>query len=199
MRSVVRALAAAAMVVPVVGTILSLIRHPHWIFRLWDFPRVQLASISAMGMVAWLRHVRRRTPAERALVGAAGLAIGWQLYKIHPYTPLRRRQVKWAERSDPENTISVLVSNVLMENDDQQRLIDTVKERQPDVLLAVETDEPWAEALEDALGDDYPYRILRPQDNYYGMVLFSKLKMKGGVRFLVQGDIPSIHAQVILR
>ena len=199
MRSLLRLAAMLAMVVPVTGTILSFFRHPHWIFRVWDFPRVQMATIATAGAALWSRLFFRGRATDAALLGATAAAVGWQMYKIHPYTPLTGKQVKDAGRPDPENTISLLMSNVLMENEEHEKLIAIVKQRQPDVLLAVETDERWATALEEALGDEYPHRQLHPQDNYYGMVLFSKLPMKAKVRFLVQDDIPSIHARLQLR
>jgi endonuclease/exonuclease/phosphatase (EEP) superfamily protein YafD len=42
--------------------------------------------------------------------------------------------------------------------------------------------------------------VRRPQDNSYGMTLFSRLELvEPEVKFLVQEDIPSIHARVRLR
>ncbi|MGZ8866828.1 MAG: endonuclease/exonuclease/phosphatase family protein [Thermoanaerobaculia bacterium] len=190
----------AATVVPVVGTVLSLIRHPHWIFRVWDFPRVQMAVTTLIGSAGYLRFFSRGKRRDAALLVPAALAVGWQLYKIYPYTKLARKQVKAADRLNRRNTLSVMVSNVQMENEEHDRLIALVKERQPDVLMVVETDDPWASALEDALGDDYPHRIAQPQDNWYGLMLFSKLELrKPAIEFLVQEDIPSAHARIALR
>lgn len=47
--------------------------------------------------------------------------------------------------------------------------------------------------------DAYPFRVEKPIDNTYGMLLYSKLELKDSeVRFLVEDDIPSIHTKVIL-
>jgi endonuclease/exonuclease/phosphatase (EEP) superfamily protein YafD len=187
------------MAVPVIGTLLSLVRHPHWIFRTWDFPRVQIAAAALAGIVMNALF-RRNRPRQSAAVAAAAAAVAWQAWKIFPYTPLMRKQVKNAEDvSGRDRAISLIMSNVLMENEERHRLIDLVRERQPDVLLALETDRQWIAALEEALGEEYPYRVLQPQDNYYGMAVFSKLPMKAKVEFLVQEDIPSIHATLKLR
>jgi endonuclease/exonuclease/phosphatase (EEP) superfamily protein YafD len=191
----IRILALLATSVPIIGTILSLIRHPHWVFRLWDFPRVQMATLMSLGAP----FLNRRRASDRVLMAAAAASVAWQIHKIHPYTRIVAKQVKDAEQDDLENSISLLMSNVLMENEDHETLIEVVRQREPDVLLAVETDEAWVAALEEALGDEYPHRIKQPQDNYYGMVVFSKLEMKAKVRFLVQDDIPSIHARLRLR
>ena len=195
-----RFVAVAAALIPTIGTVLSLIRHPHWIFRLWDFPRVQLALIALAGAVSYGAFFYDGAAWEIALLVAASVAILWQIYKIYPYTPLVRKQVKRAGPGDPENKIGILISNVLMENDDSSQLIALVKKRQPDVLLAVETDEKWTRSLDAAFSDDYPHKVLQTQDNYYGMVVFSKLELrKPEVKFLVQEDVPSIHTIVVLR
>ncbi|MDO5050480.1 MAG: hypothetical protein Q4D68_01955 [Moraxella equi] len=34
------------MLLPVVATLLPLIKHDHWVFRIFDFPRLQIAIIS---------------------------------------------------------------------------------------------------------------------------------------------------------
>ena len=154
MRSFLRFLAITATIVPVAGTILSLIRHPHWIFRLWDFPRVQLAVSALIGSTMYYRLFPRRKNRDAAMLVPAAVAVGWQLYKIHPYTKLVRKQVKAASKLDRRNTISLVVSNVQMENEEHERLIRLVKERSPDVLMVVETDHRWAESLDEALGSE---------------------------------------------
>lgn len=200
MRRVVRALAVAATALPVVGTLLSLIRHPHWVFRLWDFPRVQLAVTALIGGASYLRFFARGKKRDAALLVPAALAVGWQFYKIRPYTKLVRKQVKAASKLDPKNTVSVMISNVLMENEEHGRLISLVEAREPDVLMLVETDHRWAESLDEHLAARYPYRVAQPQDNWYGLMLFSKLELKDySIQFLIQEDIPSAHARAVLR
>jgi endonuclease/exonuclease/phosphatase (EEP) superfamily protein YafD len=200
MNTIVKTLSVAAAVIPTVGTALSLVRHPHWIFRLWDFPRVQMATIATAGAAAYAGLFYQRKPIETAMIAAAGASVAWQVYKVFPYTPLVKKQVKNASAArDRERSISLLMSNVQMENKHYDRLIALVREVQPDVLLAVETDAGWTKALETALASDFEHRVLQPQDNWYGMVVFSKLPMRSKVKFLVQDDIPSIHATLKLR
>ena len=200
MMSVGRFLSVAAAVVPAAGTLLSLTRHPHWIFRLWDFPRVQMAVVAAAGMASYYSLFYKRRPAETSMLLAAGAAAAWQVYKIHPYTPFVRKQVRDASAEGGEdNTISLLMSNVLMENEDHDLLLETVRNVRPDILLAVEVNQRWLEAIQTGLGDEYPFRVVQPQENYYGMVLLSRFELSNvQVKFLVQDDIPSIHATIRL-
>ena len=200
MQTFLRGLAIAAAVIPTIGTVLSLIRHPHWVFRTWDFPRIQMATVATTGVIAYSAFFYDGRALEIAMLIAATIAVAWQLYKIHPYTSLSRKEVKGTERpGDRSRAISLVMSNVQMENEDHDRVIALVREVQPDVLIAVETDHRWVDVLEKALASEYPHRQTQPQDNWYGMVVFSKLPMRAKVDFLVQEDIPSIHATLKLR
>lgn len=74
-----------------------------------------------------------------------------------------------------------------------------MREVDPDVVLAVETDGWWAEHLH-VLEADYPHVIVQPQGNHYGMHFFSRLELGApAVRFLVEDDIPSIRVTIKLR
>src|SRR3712207_7629419 len=56
------------------------------------------------------------------------------------------------------------------------------------ILLAVETDEAWARAL-DPLRERYPHVVRQPQENYYGLVLLSRLPLiSPRVDYLVRSE-----------
>lgn len=195
---VLKILAIAAIVLPIVMTLLSFVRHPHWIFRVWDFPRIQIATLCLAGLALWSGLFFELTVTSAALIVSALLTIAWQLHRIITYTPLARRDTRDAVSPERDATFSLLMSNVLMENEEFERFIELVRERQPEIVLAVEIDERWNDAIRplDAL---YPHRVKQPQNNYYGMVLLSKLPLEEPrVEFLVQDDIPSIHTDVRL-
>lgn len=194
-----RTLAAVLTLSAPVVTLLSLVRHPHWIFRVWDFPRVQIASLALIGAAVWNGHFSRRKHSDHAMTAAALSAAAWQAWKIHPYTPLVAPQSKLAGRVDPDATFSMMISNVLSTNRAYHRFIDAVRQNDPDIILAVETDQAWVEAL-GTLDEDYPNRVIQPLDNFYGMMLLSKLELVNPeIRFLVQEDIPSVHTGFRLR
>jgi endonuclease/exonuclease/phosphatase (EEP) superfamily protein YafD len=191
-----RRVLAASCTLPVAGTLLSLTRRPHWIFRMWDFPRVQLSTLAAIGGLGLTFFGAKR---DRKLAAASGAVIAWQLSHIFPYTPLHRRTVKRIRERDPEQCITLLMTNVRMENEHHDLVLATIEREDPDVVLAVEVDAKWDEALA-PLAKKYPHRVRHPQDNWYGMVLYSKLELVDPrVDFIVQEDIPSIHTRVKLR
>jgi endonuclease/exonuclease/phosphatase (EEP) superfamily protein YafD len=93
----------------------------------------------------------------------------------------------------------MVMSNVQAENQQYDRWMQVVTAEDPDLILAVEINDAWQQVLS-SLRDRYPHMVARPQDNYYGMTLLSKLPLiDPRVRFVVQDDIPSIHTGVQLR
>ena len=184
----------------VAATLLSFSRSPHWFVRIWDFPRVQIAAVAiAAGLVyAWL--FSRGRAADGPFLASLLLCALWQGWKVYPYTPLARVQVQRSDRGraavpEERSTFRLLVSNVLMENRQHSRLLEVISDADPDIVLALETDAAWARALE-PLARSYPYVVRQPQENYYGLMLFSRLPLVAPrVDYLVQDDIPSVHTE----
>lgn len=197
--NLLRRFVLALWALPVIGTLLSLSRRSHWFFRLWDFPRVQIAAMSAGSAVAYCARLFKGRRRDYGALAASAAVVAYQAYRIRTYTPLVRPTVLRATRTDAENRIRLLITNVLMDNDKYDLLLDAVRRHDPDVVLAVEVDDRWASALE-PLRERYPHTVSEVLDNYYGMVLFSRLELVDPrVEFLVQDDIPSIHTGVRLR
>ena len=180
------------------GTLLSLSRHPHWFIRGWDFPRVLIASLAALSAASYLFFFAGRWY-DWAFLFVVGGSILWQLYKIFPYTPLAPTPVKRARQATgKDGTFRMVVSNVQMENQAFDQWVTVVRRADPDLILAVEINEAWLEHLK-AFEKDYPHHVYQPQENYYGMMLFSRLELVDPkVRYLVQNDIPSIHTSIEL-
>ncbi|EJW11770.1 hypothetical protein A33M_2753 [Rhodovulum sp. PH10] len=168
-----------------------------WI-RVADFPRAQIAVLLVVTMAAtfWLLPLGLLTGAFLALQAAA---LGWQLWRIWPYTPLHSRQVLKSEACRDGARFTLMVANVLMSNRKSEALLARVREIDPDLVLLVETDAWWDRALAPLL-DRYPHAIRHPQDNTYGMHLFSRLPLEAPrLRHLLTDEIPSIKTGVRLR
>jgi endonuclease/exonuclease/phosphatase (EEP) superfamily protein YafD len=98
-----------------------------------------------------------------------------------------------APEENRQRSFRLLISNVRMENREHHRLLEVIRNNEPDLVLVVETDAAWARGLE-PLRDMYPHRIEQVQENYYGIILFSRLPLVDPqIKFLVQEDIPSVH------
>jgi endonuclease/exonuclease/phosphatase (EEP) superfamily protein YafD len=180
----------------VAGTLLSLSHSPHWFVRGWDFPRLQIALLATGAGVVYTWCCTDGVLFDRVFLGAVIACVLWQVARIYPYTPIapvRVQRSRWPA-TDERRRLRMLICNVQMENTAHQRLLDLVRETDPDVVLAVETDERWVRALE-PLSADYPHVVRQPQDNWFGMVLFSRLPLlESRVEFLVQDDVPSVFA-----
>jgi endonuclease/exonuclease/phosphatase (EEP) superfamily protein YafD len=93
----------------------------------------------------------------------------------------------------------VLVANVLTPNNKYHLLLQHIHDLQPDIILTLESDQIWQNALE-PIEQAYPYRVAVPLDNLYGMHLYSRLALiEPEIKFILSDEIPSIHASVKLR
>lgn len=179
----------------------SLIPRDEWWYRFADFPRLQILCIGILALLLLLFWPDDWDIRRKVTLLALMAALAYQLKMVLPYTLLWPKQVKSVRREqrNPAQQISLLVSNVLTPNQQYQRLIDHIQRLQPDLVLTLETDRVWQQALS-VIEADYPYRVAVPLDNLYGMHLYSRLPLKGSeVKYLFSDEIPSIHTQVILR
>ena len=180
------------------ATLLPLSRSSVWWVRIFDYPRVQVSALglAVFGTAYWAKRSLRKF--DRTLLKSVSAAIAWQLFRIHRYTRLTPTEVAKAREPRDDRSVSLLISNVRMRNRQPDALLKLVAQLQPKVILLLEPDTWWAEQIA-SLDKDYPYKIKQPQDNTYGMLLFSKLPLvKPEVRFLIQDDVPSIRTRVVL-
>lgn len=173
----------------------------NWWVRVVEFPRIQ---IMVLGVVAWAAMILFYSEwqiGQWLLFLALSLTLAYQLRMVLPYTQLWKKEVQNAT-DDPklaEHQIKIMVSNVLTPNEQKQDLVDLVNDKNPDILIALETDKKWERALEQ-IEPDYPYTVKVPLDNLYGMHLYSKLELiNPEIKYLIIDDIPSIHSQLRLQ
>jgi endonuclease/exonuclease/phosphatase (EEP) superfamily protein YafD len=181
------------------ATLWPLLRHDAWWVRIFDFPRVQIAALTGAVLAADVTLRRNSALPAHLMRTALGLSLLFQAHRIRPYTPLARRQVKKAARAKPESTVNLFLANVRMENRRSARLREIIAAADPDVALVLEADDWWHRELE-PLAQDYPCIVSRPQPNFYGILLYSRLELIAPeVRFLIEDDIPSIRTRLKLR
>ena len=182
------------------GTLINFSTHPHWYIRGWDFPRVLTAGLALIVAAGWALICGWQWWDWVFLALLAGV-VAVQVWNIYPYTPLARKQVLPSERAEEmRTTISLVASNVLMENREFDKWREVVRAADADVILAVEVDDTWMERAVRPLMADWPHVVAEPRDNYYGMVLLSRLEIvKPEVQHKVQKDIPSILCGVRLK
>lgn len=178
------------------ASLAALLRVPHGAIRSLDFPRLQIAGLAAL-CLALAPFLPGRGQMALTLA-AAGATLAIQATRILRYTPLWRRQSHRPKVGRAEDRVSILAANVKLSNRDFDRLIAVARKTDPDVLIVVETDAPWLEALE-VLHDTYPHRLSRPLDTGYGLALYSKLAMQDPeIRELLVEGVPSIRVALKL-
>lgn len=176
-----------------------LLPSSHWLVRVWEFPRLQIAAIISLLIAG---HIFESTYYAQidslAVIIVAGLTVSliYQVIWIIPYTPLYKREVRHVEVESASRKLSVLSSNVYMPNDDFRKLIEHVRNKQPDFLVTLESNEKWQKGISE-IESEYPYRKFCPLENLYGMHLYSKLPFEEvSLRFLIEEDVPSMKVKI---
>ncbi|NVO85057.1 endonuclease/exonuclease/phosphatase family protein [Hymenobacter terrestris] len=190
-------------VLALIITLASLLTAQVWWLKLLDFPRFQLllvhvAALVGLGLLLWLGR-RQRQGARRAVLSLSLLGAAVQSYFLVPYLPLAPRPVPDATAAQVAETtarLRLLEANVLQKNNRADLLLAVIDEQRPDVVLALETDQRWVNALR-PLRRTYPYFIELPRPNTYGMALYSRLPLLNHrVHNFQEQNVPTIITDV---
>ncbi|MGD8992034.1 MAG: endonuclease/exonuclease/phosphatase family protein [Desulfobacterales bacterium] len=187
-----------ATIILVLFTLLPLWRYEAWWVRSLDFPRLQLLAISILLLLSEMIVLDLSQHTTWGLLVAATLCFAYHAWWILPYTRVFPVEVKTADSTDSGASLRIMTANVLTPNRNAKALIELVRENVPDILVTLESD-AWWQAKLDALEPDYPHTIKCPLDNLYGLHVYSKFRLTDShIEYLVEPDIPSIHALVNL-
>jgi endonuclease/exonuclease/phosphatase (EEP) superfamily protein YafD len=179
-------------------SLLPLVRSDYWFIRIFDYPRSQKFWVNAVVLASFAFLAQFDKTHDVVFIIILLLNQGYIFSLIYSYTPLASKQMK--ECSDAGlDSIKILIANVFQDNKDTDLCTAAIKKLTPDIVLLVETDDKWCAEVQGCL-EGYNYRVLQPQSNTYGMILFSKLEIvRHTIRFLVERDIPSITADIKTR
>ncbi|WP_249977538.1 endonuclease/exonuclease/phosphatase family protein [Vreelandella olivaria] len=180
------------------ATLVARIRLRWWWIRSFEFPRLQIAVLALINGVAALFLLEPGT--WRSVAGIAALVtLLLQARYILPWTRWWPVEVKTAENPPPDQTVTLLIANVLTPNRQTEGLMSMIRHHQPDIVLTLESDQWWQEQLDQELDAKWPHSVKVPLDNLYGIHLYSRLPLSDtSVKWLIQDDIPSIHTHVTL-
>ncbi len=197
LQTVLLVLASVAFVV----SVLSAVRLPYWWTRAFDFPRLQIFGTALVVLVAYVAlnwATGDMAAFEWVVAGLLALVLVYQTAWIVQYSPLAPVESKRAEGVPRGRRLRLLHTNVLMENRDFAAWHAVIGAEDFDVLVAVETDQWWAERMR-VLEAEYPHKKEVPQDDTYGMVVYSRFALEDlEVKRLVEAEVPSIWARVRL-
>jgi endonuclease/exonuclease/phosphatase (EEP) superfamily protein YafD len=178
---------------------MSLIKNDYWIFRVFDYPRLQKFVVSGACLALMLFYYDSDSWVYKVfipLMAANLIYLGWL---IRPFTIFATNQVLRITDARPDDQICIMISNVFQDNNNCKGCLAVIRKANPDLLLLLETDKAWDEGTKE-LAETYKYSVKVPLENTYGMLLYSKLELKdSNVHYLVENDIPSIHTKIVLK
>ena len=182
----------------ILATLIPLIANKKWWIRAFDFPHLQVTFLTFVSLVGGVFFLNTHNKFEIAFLCIVVLTLIYQLKIIFPYTPFATKQIADTKYHNKSASIRIFSSNVLQDNHDFERFKKVFISCNPDIAVLLETDSWWCDKLDTF--KEYLYSVVYPLDNYYGIVLLSKLPLKDSeVKFLITEDIPSIHAKVQLK
>lgn len=180
-------------------TVKPFIRSANWFIRLGDFPRLQILFLLIVSLILFFFYFNYTNVFDLLFVVSITASIIYQIIAILPFTILYPKEVENAKgKTNQKTNISLLIFNVLMENENYKQVSDFIKEVKADVVLLAEPNKVWDSNLSE-VKKAYKYEVSHLLDNHYGMMLFSNLELhETEIQFLIQDDIPSIHTKIKL-
>ncbi|OGX83897.1 endonuclease/exonuclease/phosphatase family protein [Hymenobacter glacialis] len=172
-----------------------------WFLQVLNFPRLEILIALAVCLAFVLALKKWDSVGNKLFIATVLVAAAVQAYILFPYAFFAPRAVPEADNSyrDQPADVSIMVANVLMTNRKTKEILEITKETSPDILVVLEPDSWWMEALS-VLHGEYPYRVAYPASNTYGMGLYSKLPLlQHKIYFLNHDSVPCIVATVRLQ
>ena len=182
----------------VLFSIIPLVRNDFWAFRVFEYPRIQKLFLNLLIAILYGSLFQISGTFEKIFVTVILANAVYLVYQIYPFTFFAKKALLKASVQDQDNQISIISSNVFQDNRNTAGCLAMLEKHDPDLILLLETDQYWNEGTK-KLQETYPYQVLVPLENTYGMLLYSKLELVGyEIRYLVDEEIPSIKTQVKL-
>ena len=180
----------------ILASLLPFIPNQHWIFRVPEIGRIQVLFSQIILIFIGIIFVETKGVLFWSSILFHLAFIINHVILLIPYTSLYRKKAK-ENVSKHSETVSIISVNVYQFNQRYQDLIDLVLEVQPDILLTMESNQAWDDALS-SIETNYPNFKKVPLENTYGMHFYTKLEVTSiKVNYFISDDLPSIEAAII--
>jgi endonuclease/exonuclease/phosphatase (EEP) superfamily protein YafD len=137
----------------------------HWLLDLTSHFRWYWLLAAVVGLA--LAAGRRR----RLAAGVLAVVIAVNAWAILPY---------WLPGDgdgDGGAPLEIVSLNVFADNVAKDRTLAYLRRREADLVVLLEVDTPWAEALAE-LESLYPHRVIEPRDDNFGLAVLSRLPLE---------------------
>jgi endonuclease/exonuclease/phosphatase (EEP) superfamily protein YafD len=183
----------------VIAVILPFVKNDYWVFRILEYPRNQKFFIACVILTS-LFFTSTFKGFDIVLLGVVGACVIYLAYKIWPYTPLAKTEMLSlkTEVGYVAHQVKILSANVFQDNKNYDSILQQIKETDADLVFLVETNKEWEKHM-DKLIVTHPHCLKEPLENTYGLLFYSRFEIvDGSVKYLVDDDVPSIEAFVVL-
>ncbi len=171
-----------------------------WWIKVLNFPRTQALTGAFAIVILVLLSIKKISLPKILLVTSLIISMIINGSFVMGYTPLAAKQVLSTDGITQDSTsyVSILIANVYVKNRKADAFLKAVLEKNPDMVLALETNQWWQQALQQ-LRTKYVYFTEYPLENSYGMMLYSRYPLQHTqLLFLQHPGVPSIHTVVQL-
>ncbi len=179
----------------VLATLLPFLPSGSWMVRAWDFPRLQLAAMCLVALLALSACTHRFgwTPGIFGFMIALGLAAVWQLSHVAPFTQLWPKRLADADDAD----FVLLITNLTVDNSKAEDAAETLNRLDVDAILLIEIDSRWARTLA-PLRARFTHHVEEIKPDGLGIALWSNIPLEQAeIRYIVSDQRPSIHAELV--
>ena len=145
-----------------------------WLFELASHFRVQYGVLLAASSLCYAFGRRWRVALAAGILSVANLCLVISVGSPPP-------------KPDDRTVVRALLCNVQASNQHYERLLELVRTEHPDLIVLIEVDFDWQEALR-ALDDLYPYRRVAPATRGWGMAFFSRIPLDDLEQTMIGGS-----------
>ncbi len=179
-------------------TLIPIAAADNWWVRMFDFPHAQLTGLTLMAIGVFLVKFDLRNWRDYAFIVVLITCFIYQFVKIYPYTPLADLELANSSSAAQED-VRIFNANVYQKNTSYDQLLSAIEKEAPHLILLMETDQKWFDAVHPTLSKSHPYFLTEPLDNTYGMLMYSTLPLEEtAIRYQVSDQIPSMKALATL-
>ena len=166
----------------ILGSTLGFLGGWYWFFDLFNHFRFQSTALLLVTLLFLLLSKRFK---KAALASIAFIPCFWPLL---PYLP---HQINNAH-TYPTHQIRILYANVYVDNQEHDKLIQLIREKNPDIVVLLEINQRWSAHLQENLSD-FPVQKVTSREDCFGIALFSKMPLEISTEHLSSIDTPSFR------
>lgn len=176
-------------VIGATGVLLGFLGRQHWLLDMMAQLRVQWA-FGLLALLFLFGFFRQKKWMLICLV-----ILGWNTVPMWPYITGWFGQSGTVAHNETAQELRLMSFNVLTHNHKKAEAISAIKSAAPDVLLLMEVDAKWENAVRAALSSDYPHMAFQAREDNFGIALLSKTPWDQlEIYRSAPRDLPSIEA-----